>query len=741
MSRESNRSSGPDASGQEASGPEAGGQGSSSQESVLGKISRRALLSFGVMSPFFLSPIGLFATSAGALTANESKVGAEDGYRAWLRYHESEDAPMRQSYRRLISNVVVVGDSATAKIVQDELTNGLSALLGEKISVSREIIAGSIVVATSRSPLIAKLIPEAELLNLGPDGFLIRSTLSSDSKVIVIVSESDAGTLYGAFALLRLMQTHHPLEQLSIREKPKNPLRILAHWDNPDGTIERGYAGKSLWKWNDLPQHVDQRLLDYARINASIGINGVVLNNVNSDPTIFDASNLRKVAVLANIFRPYGLKVYFCANWAAPCKLDHLPTADPLNDQVIDWWRKKANEIYGIIPDFGGFLVKANSEGIPGPQDYGRTHADGANCLANALAPHGGIVMWRAFVYTVGNQDSDRVKRAYLEFKPLDGKFADNVLVQIKNGPLDFQPREPFHPLFGAMPKSRVMAELQITQEYLGQSTHLVYLATSWKEVLESDTYGNGANSSVAEIIESVPKPGSGGMSAGANTGSDRNWCGHHFAQANWFAYGRLAWNSDLTAAEIAEEWIKMTWSNSTPAVECIRDMMLKSYEAYVDYTMPLGLHHMVGGDHYAPLPEGEGDPRGIFHHASADGIGYDRTRAGSDAVDQYHPPLNDRFNDPATCPEKYLLWFHHLPWDHRMASGRTLWQELCFKYESGIKTACEMEKQWRSIESAIDGRRYQEVAVKLRQQVTDSEKWADKCLTYFSQYSKLPRV
>jgi alpha-glucuronidase len=710
-------------------------------EVAIGKISRRAVLKFGALSPFLLSPFGLLANGASAVTASESTVTGEDGYRVWLRYQQIEDVPLRKAYRRAITSIVVLNDSATANIVRDELTKGMEAMLGERVPISRGVLPGSVVVATSKSPLIAKLISEAELMNLGPDGFLICATKDGDSEATLIVSETDLGTLYGAFAFLRLMQTHQAIEHLSIREKPKNLLRILAHWDNPDGTIERGYAGKSLWKWNELPNHVDQRLLDYARINASIGINGVVLNNVNSDPTILDGSNLHKVAALADTFRPYGLKVYFCANWAAPCKLDHLPTADPLNDQVIEWWRKKANEIYKIIPDFGGFLVKANSEGIPGPQDYGRTHADGANCLANALAPHGGIVMWRTFVYTVGNQDSDRVKRAYLEFKPLDGKFADNVLVQIKNGPLDFQPREPFHPLFGSMPKSRVMAELQITQEYIGQSTHLVYLATSWKEVLESDTYGNGANSSVAQIIESVPEPGSGGMSAGANTGSDRNWCGHHFAQANWFAYGRLAWNSDLTAAAVAEDWIKMTWSNSAPVVECIRDIMLKSYEAYVDYTMPLGLHHMVGGDHYAPLPEGEGDPRGIFHHADEKGIGYDRTRAGSDAVDQYHPPLNNSFNDPAMCPEKYLLWFHHLPWDHRMASGRTLWQELCFKYDSGIKTAREMEKQWASLESAIDKRRYQEVAAKLSQQANDAEKWSDKCLTYFSQYNKLPRV
>ena len=748
---------------------------------ALRKISRRRLLSLGGLSSVFLSNSGSLSALAGVLSSKESKqIGAggtpalpenagepsaflgEDGYRAWLRYDEIEDGTQKQNYQRTITNVVVDGQSETANVVRSELTSALSLLLGKTIPLSSEVEDGSILVGTSQSPLITKLIPQADLKNLSADGFLIRSVQTGANQVIVIASPNEAGTLYGAFAFLRLLQSEQrllqseqrplqseqrplqseqPLAQLSIQENPKNPLRIIAHWDNLDGSVERGYAGNSLWQWRDLPEKVDGRLIDYARLNASVGINGVVLNNVNADPAFLDSENLRKVAAIAKTFRPFGLKVYLCANFAAPCKLDHLPTADPLDDQVIAWWRKKANEIYAMIPDFGGFLVKANSEGIPGPQDYGRSHADGANMMANAVAAHGGIIMWRAFVYTTGNQDPDRVKRAYEEFQPLDGKFANNVLVQVKTGPLDFQPREPFHPLFGAMPKSRLMAELQITQEYLGQSTHLVYLATLWKEVLDSDTFSNGANSSVAQIIESLPHPSNGGMSGGANVGSDRNWCGHHFAQANWFAYGRLAWNSDLTAAAIADEWIKMTWSHSPKAVACIRAIMLESYEAYVSYTMPLGLHHMVGGNHYAPLPEGEGDPRGIFHHASTDGIGYDRTRAGSDAVDQYHPPLNDRFNDLATCPEKFLLWFHHLPWDHRMASGRTLWQELCFKYDSGVKTAREMEDQWSSIQSMIDSRRHREVADKLRQQAKDAQSWSDKCLNYFSQYSKLPRV
>jgi alpha-glucuronidase len=675
-----------------------------------------------------------FASLASLPRSSERLATDEDGYRAWLRYHEIDDVALKQNYQENISNIVVDSNSATAQIVRNELVNGLSAMLGTTVPFSSVVLAGSIVVVTSKSSLLAQLLPEANFTTLGFEGFSVQSIRVGQGNAILIAAQTDVGTLYGAFAFLRLLQTGQSIDQLSIQETPKNPLRLLAHWANSDGTIERGYAGNSLWNWDDLPERVDERLIDYARLNASIGINGFVLNCVNADPAILDVANLRKVAALADIFRPYGIKVYLCPNFDAPCTLSNLPTADPLDPDVIHWWEMKAIEIYYRIRDFGGFLVKANSEGMPGPQNYDRTHADGANCLANSLAPFGGIVIWRAFVYTDGNQDPDRVKRAGIECHPLDGHFASNVLLGVKNGPLDFQPREPFHPLFGAIPNTRVMGELQITQEYLGQATHLVYLGPAYKEFLDANTYANGKNSSVAQIIQSLPKPGSGGMFAGANTGSDRNWCGHHFAQANWFAFGRLAWNSDLTAAAIAEEWIKMTWSTAQSVVECILDIMMQSYEAYVSYTMPLGLHHMVGGDHYAPLPEGEEDPRGIFHHAGCDGIGYDRTRGGSGYVDQYQWPLNERFNDPATCPEKYLLWFHHLPWSYLLRSGRTLWKELCFKYQSGVKAAQKMEKQWASLEAAIDSRRHKEVSGKLHQQAKDARAWSNICLSYFSE-------
>ena len=715
-------------------------------------VSRRSLLKAGLLSPFVFSPLAALlsagSTATNALAADVSSAQDEDGYRAWLRYEQIDNPALLNGYRAALTGIHIDCPSATGGIIGAELSRGLSAMLSQTISTSHNLADGTLVVANSRSKLLADCADQTEILTttkaLGRDGYLLRSTKMSGKNVILIASETDVGALYGAFALLKILQTHRPLGQLKISDAPKNPLRILAHGDDLDGTIERGYAGASLWKWAELPQKVDDRLKDYARLNASIGINGVVLNKVNATPAILEAKNLAKMAALADLFRPYGLKLFVCANFASPQALGGLKTSDPLDQGVIDWWHAKADEIYKSIPDFGGFLVKANSEDLPGPQDFGRTHADGANMMAGALAPHGGIIMWRAFVYTVGNQNVDRVKRAYIEFQPLDGKFADNVLVQVKNGPLDFQPREPFHPLFGAMPKTRLVAELEITQEYLGQSTHLVYLGTEWEEVFNSNIYGNGQTSggfTVAQIVEASPDAGSGGLNATSNVGSDRNWCGHHFAQANWYAYGRLAWNSSTRASDIAEQWTRMTWSTTPAVVQCIHDMMMQSHQAYVDYTMPLGLHHMVGGDHYAPLPEGEGDPRGIYHHAALDGIGYDRTRAtGSDAVDEYHAPLNDIFNDLSRCPEKYLLWFHHLPWDYRMASGRTLWQELCFRYNSGVQAAEQMEQRWRSLADKIDGQRHREVAAKLHIQATDAKKWADHCLTYFSQYSKLPR-
>jgi alpha-glucuronidase len=700
------------------------------------KISRRVFFTAGSLAGLMFSPC--WSEKAFAIATVKYAESVEDGYRAWLRYRQ------RYTDNEIFTGNLIVDTNdkivETTKLIHQELTDGYSQMFCLNFGTGQDLIDNSVVVVSGPSSAHAHLLTQKELDNLGTDGYMIKSVPVADGKVVVIAGASEFAALRGAFAMLRSSLTTSGKTE-NIVDFPINPLRIIAHWDNADSGVERGYAGKSLWKWDQLPDKVDPRLFDYARLNASIGINGIVINNVNASPSVLSHESILKTAALAKVFRPYGIKVYCSINFASPCKLDNVPSADPLDAKVVAWWRKKADEIYEIIPDFGGFLVKANSEGVPGPQDYGRTHADGANMLADALKPHGGIVMWRTFVYTMGNQDPDRVKRAYLEFKPLDGTFADNVLVQIKTGPLDFQPREPFHPLFGALPKSRKLAELQITQEYMGQSTHLVYLASLWEEVLRSNTFGNGDKSTVAQIIEATPEIGSGGFVGGANTGSDSNWCGHHFAQANWYAFGRLAWNSQLTAADIATEWISQTWSRRPEVVEKIRDIMLESYEAYVNYTMPLGLHHMVGGDHYAPLPEGEGDPRGVFHHADAFGIGYDRTRKGSDAVDQYNPSLNDEFNDPQKCPEKFLLWFHHLPWDYKMPSGRTLWEELCFKYDSGIKAARDMEKKWGELGTSINDSRHAEVAAKLEQQAKDAERWSAHCLNYFSQYSKMQRV
>jgi alpha-glucuronidase len=442
--------------------------------------------------------------------------------------------------------------------------------------------------------------------------------------------------------------------------------------------------------------------------------------------------------------RPYGIRVYLSANFAAPRLLGRLPTADPLDPAVARWWKDKAAEIQAIIPDFGGFLVKANSEGQPGPQDYGRTHADGANVLADAVAPHGGIVMYRAFVYDA-DVDPDRVKRASKEFVPLDGRFRDNVFVQVKNGPLDFQPREPFHPMFGAMPKTPLMAELQITQEYLGHSTHLVYLAPMWKEFLDADTYAKGRGTTVARVIDGTTHAyRDTGMAGVANTGDDPNWTGHHFAQANWYAFGRLAWNANLTSETVAGEWTRMTWGHAPEVVSTIGSMLADSRETFVNYTMPLGLHHLIGGDHYAPMPENP-DPRRAdwsaiyYHRADERAIGFDRTASGSNAVGQYFPPLPGRWGDPATVPEQLLLWFHRLPWDHRLKSGRTLWEELVEHYTRGAEGAKSLEARWQTLKGRVDDERFAAVAAKLRQQSEDAAAWRDKCLRYFQQFSKRP--
>jgi alpha-glucuronidase len=668
-------------------------------------------------------------------TANVSPP-TEDGSELWLRYRPVSEA---SGVRSRATQLIVPGDSETMRVTRRELQRGLTGLLGGDVPIASAVSEdGAILVGTpSHSALIASLGLDAELARLGDEGFVIRSTQLGDHSVIAVASQGEVGALYGAYHLLRLVQTGAAMQELNVEETPRMKRRLLDHWDNLDGSVERGYAGASLWLWDELPERVDPRMEDYARANASLGLNGTVLNNVNANPQALSAEHLVKVARLADVFRPYGVRVYLSANFASPMVLGGLPTADPLDPAVAPWWADKAAEIYALIPDFGGFLVKANSEGQPGPMDYGRTHLDGANLLADALAPHGGVVMWRAFVYDP-QVDPDRVKRAYLEFVPLDGKLRPNVFVQAKNGPLDFQPREPFHPLFGALPRTPLMAELQVTQEYLGHSNHLVYLAPMWKEFLDADTYASGEGSTVAEVIDgSLHGYADTGIAAVANTGRDANWTGHHFGQANWYAYGRLAWNPDLSAAEIADEWIRMTWGDDAEVIATIKSIMLDSREVYTRYTMPLGLHHLIGGDHYAPMPENP-DPRRAdwsaiyYHHADTEAIGFDRTSAGSGAVDQYHAPLNGLWGDPATCPDELLLWFHRLPWDFKMKSGRTLWIEIQAAYAFGAQQAAQLERRWESLEGKIDPARFKAVADKLHIQTTDAAAWRDKCVHYF---------
>ncbi len=671
---------------------------------------------------------------------------AEDGYRLWLRYDPLPQASLN-GYRLRLTTIVAPGNSQTFDAIRAELTNGLSGLLNRNLPVTNAADRdGALLVGTPESsPQIARLRLERQLDRLGPEGFLIRSVRLRQHSVTLIAARTDAGALYGAFYFLRLLQTLKPIDRLNVNERPRAQLRMLDHWDNLDGTIERGYAGRSLWDWNALPGAVDPRLRDYARANASIGINGSLLNNVNANAQILTADYLRKVAAIADTFRPFGVRVYLSARFSAPMELGRLKTADPLDPEVASWWKKKADEIYQVIPDFGGFVVKANSEGQPGPRTYNRSHADGANMLAAALAPHKGVVIWRAFVYDM-KPGYDRAGAAYENLQPFDGKFAPNVLLQVKNGPIDFQPREPFHPLFGAMPKTQVMPEFQITQEYLGFSNHLVFLASMWREVLNSDTYARGPGSTVARVTDgSLYHQRLTGIAGVANTGTDRNWTGHDFLQANWYAFGRLAWNPDLASRQIADEWIKMTLTRDPKVTEVITRIMLESHQALVDYMTPLGLHHLMwGGHHYGPAPWWDTMARDdwnptYYHKADTNGIGFDRTASGSNTVSQYFPPARRRFSDLKTCPDEFLLWFHHVPWDYRMRSGRTLWDELAFRYQRGVDWSRKTRSEWEALSGVIDPERHAAVARKLMIQERDAVWWKDASLTYFQTFSKLP--
>lgn len=682
-----------------------------------------------------LASLLLFAMTLPATTA-------EDGYRLWLRYDPlTSEAQVR--YAAQLGGIDFPATSPTLEAARRELAAGLRGLIGLEASEAPPAAGRALRVGTPQSnPDVAGLADPEALASLGPEGYLLRYL--PDRGVTLVMANTDQGVLYGVFAFLRHLQQELPLEGLDVASQPRIAHRLLNHWDNLDGFVERGYAGFSIWDWFDLPYYLKPRYTDYARACASIGINGAALTNVNANATVLTAAYLEKVAALADVFRPYHLRVYLTARFSAPVEIGGLPTADPLDPAVRQWWSDKASEIYALIPDFGGFVVKANSEGQPGPQDYDRSHAEGANMLADALAPHRGVVMWRAFVYDQHVPD-DRAKQAYDEFEPLDGEFRDNVYVQIKNGPIDFMPREPFHPLFGAMPETRQTLEVQITQEYLGQGTHLAFLAPMWKETLESDTFARGPGSTVARIIDGSLEPQPPGAICGvANIGDDRNWTGHPLAQANWYAFGRLAWDHRLPAAAIAEEWTRLTFSNDPAIYKPIAQMLLQSRETRVKYSMPLGLHHiMAQGHHYGPGPWVDGirpDWTSVYYHrADAQGIGFDRTASGSNALAQYAPEVAAKYADPQTCPTEYLLWFHHLPWDFRMPSGHTLWQELCLTYQQGCEEVDQWVETWRRLEPHIDEQRHQHVSALLRRQSLEARWWRDACLLYFQTFSQRP--
>lgn len=643
-----------------------------------------------------------------------------DGSQLWLG----------KQYANSCQVISQLPDDATAKIAKQELENNWR---GKNVELKID-----------------------KSLNLG-EGYNIYARPAQQGDNIqyeaTITASNPIGLLYGAYELIRLQNTdayntgsgnqQNFSKAIDETEKPQVGLRILNHWDNLDGSIERGYAGKSIFKWEEIKlgkngkggsisKSLHDRLITYARANASLGINGSVLNNVNASPKMMTAEYINKVKVIANILRPYGIRVYLSINFASPMALGYTKTADPLDKKVQQWWKKKAKEIYATIPDFGGFLVKANSEGQPGPGDYHRTHADGANMLADAVKPYGGIIMWRSFVYGANHKGEDRVKQAVSEFKGMDGKFRDNVILQSKNGPLDFQPREPYAPIFDNIKQTPQIAELQITQEYLGQSKHLTYLAPMWKE-----------------FFGFVNPHRLVGISGVANIGDDANWCGHPFSQANWYAFGRLAWNPSLTAEEIAHEWLVQTYENQNEKfTKPVEMMMMTSREACVNYMMPLGLHHIFKFDHhYGPEPDGfiasyplEWCPV-YYHKADAQGVGFDRSSKGTDAVGQYPEPYRSMYDNIATCPEEYLLWFHHVAWDYKMKSGSTLWQELCMKYNMGVAMVEVYRDFWHtSAKQYMKGheQEWQHTDSLLNVQLENAKEWRNTCLKYFQTFSKM---
>ncbi|TDK41821.1 alpha-glucuronidase family glycosyl hydrolase [Algoriphagus formosus] len=674
------------------------------------------------------------------------KLQAKDGYQLWLSYEKIEESKLRQEVGQLFSGIYFFAQNPTYDIIKEEFTRSAEGFLDQKANFLSTRDGDFKLLVGTRSELsqYLGLSQQAEIKNLGEEGYWRGPLEINGKKVYIITGNSPIGVLYGSFDFLKSIQMGEFDLNAENSDQPKVQLRMLNHWDNLDRTVERGYAGFSIWDWHKLPGYIDPRYIDYARANASLGINAVSLTNVNANAWILREDFIEKVKVLADLFRPYGIKVYLTARFSAPIEMGNLETADPLDSDVQAFWKERVQMIYQHIPDFGGFLVKANSEGQPGPHEYGRNHAEGANMLAEALAPFGGNVIWRAFVYS-HEIDEDRHKQANLEFEPLDGKFLENVIIQVKNGAIDFQPREPFHPLFGAVDETNLGMEFQITQEYLGQATQLVYLGPMWEEILNTKTYRPGPSSTVASIIDGSDSGQKLTLMAGvSNIGTDRNWTGHLFGQANWYAFGKMAWNPYQDAESIASEWIKLTFGHEQTLLSSIQNIMMESHEAAVNYMTPMGLHHLMGrSHHYGPGPWVEGgraDWTSLYYHkADSQGIGFDRTSSGSNALGQYAPEIVKEWSDPTQIPEKYLLWFHHIPWDFQMKSGKTLWEEMTLHYDSGVKTALEMKKNWQKLEGQLDEERFHHVNQLLSVQIEEARWWRNACLLYFQTFSGKP--
>jgi len=670
---------------------------------------------------------------------------AENGYKFWLRYEPIEDTIRLNEYIYLCKNIVVIENDEISKTAENELSLALSSMLGFHPALSDKIENSESVILTTldnlRNTISKDFLLSVEINH--PEGFFIGTVAIDNTPHIVIAGKTNKAILYGVFNFLRLLQTNQPIGDLHIINEPANNLRMVNHWDNPSGTIERGYAGRSIFHWGELPA-TDRRYEDYARMLASMGINGTVLNNVNTAKNnltgwkLLTTPYIKKMKSLASLLRSYGVKVYLSVSFFSPIIIDKLSSADPLNPEVIKWWNEKVTEIYSEIPDFGGFLIKADSEGEPGPMKYGRTQADGANMLAGALKPHGGVLIWRTFVY--GHHDMDRAMQAYSIFKPDDGEFVDNVILQIKNGPIDFQVREPVSPLFGAMPKTNQMMEFQITQEYTGHSTHLCYLVPQWKNILNFDTWVDGEGSTIAKIISGqLFNQEFTGITGVINIGSDSNWTGHHLAQANTYGFGRLAWNPGLSAEKVTEEWVRMTFSNDEFVVNVISNILLNSWYTYEDYTSPLGVGMLSNkkGDvtHFYPAPE----VRENVHHADKFGVGFDRTSSsGSGFTKQYSDHVYKQYENLSTCPDELLLFFHHVPYEYQLTSGKTVIQHIYDSHFNGVDQVKSMKNDWQSLKGKIDNERFEHVLKKFDEQIVQACIWRDKINKYFFELSKI---